>query len=65
MMWMLIFQQLICKECGGSNSCLVLVDKPTERKSASHLRVRCKECGWVYTFYKTKQIHHVFMSIET
>ena len=53
-----LFQQMVCKECGGSNSCLVLEDKHTERKgSASHLRVRCIECGWVYT---SKQIHNGF-----
>ena len=56
-----LFQQMVCKECGGFNSCLVLEDKPTERKgSASHLRVRCEECGWVYTFYTSKKIQHGF-----
>ena len=56
-----LFQQMVCKECGGSKSCLVLEDKHTERKgSASHLRVRCIECGWVYTFYTSKQIHNGF-----
>ena len=54
-------QQMICKECGGFNSCLVMEDKHTKRKEcASHLRVRCIECSWVYTFYKSKQIHHGF-----
>lgn len=54
-----LFQQMVCKECGGS--CLVLEDKPTERKgNASHLRVRCEKCGWVYTFYTLKKIHHGF-----
>ena len=27
-----LFKQMVCKECGGSNSCLVLEDKHTERK---------------------------------
>ena len=54
-----LFQQIVCQECGGS--CLVLEDKPTERKgSASLLRVRCEKCGWVYTFYTSKRIHHGF-----
>ena len=52
---------MICKECGGSNSCLVMEDKHTERKKcASNLRVWCIECSWIYTFYKSKQIHHGF-----
>ena len=47
-----------------SNSCLVMEDKHTERKRmclpVSHLRVQCIECSWVYTFYKSEQIHHGF-----
>ena len=40
-----LFTQMVCKECGKC-SCLVLEDEPRERKgSASHLRVRCKDCG--------------------
>lgn len=55
-----LFQQMVCKECGGF-SCLVLEDKPAERKgSASHLRVRCEQCGWVYTFYTSKKVQHGF-----
>lgn len=54
-----LFTQMVCKECG--NSCLVLEDEPRERKgSASHLRVRCKDCGWVYTFYTSKKVQHSF-----
>ena len=54
-----LFQQIVCQECGGSSH--VLEDKPTERKgSASHLRVRCEKCGWVYTFYTSKRIPHGF-----
>ena len=36
-------------------------DNPAERKgNASHLRVPCKDCGWVYTFYTSKNIQHGF-----
>ena len=45
-----VFQQVVCKECGESSS-LVLEDKKFERKGcASHLRLRCEECGWVFRF---------------
>lgn len=55
-----LFQQIVCKECGDS-SCLVLEDKPRERKgSASHLRLRCEGCGWVYAFYTSKKVQHSF-----
>ena len=55
-----LFTQMVCKECGKC-SCLVLEDEPRERKgSASHLRVRCKDCGWVYTFYTSKKVQHSF-----
>lgn len=55
-----VFQQMMCKECGDS-ACLVLEDNPHERKgSASHLRVRCEACGWVYTFYTSKKVQHSF-----
>ena len=42
--------------------CLSLLeDEPCERKgSASHLRVRCEDCGWVYTFYTSKTVQHSF-----
>ena len=54
-----LFTQMVCKECG--NACLVLEDEPCEQKgSASHLRVRCKDCGWVYTFYTLKKVQHSF-----
>ena len=36
-------------------------DKHTERKEfASHPRIQCIECSWVYIFYESKQIHHGF-----
>ena len=55
-----VFQQMVCSEC-GSSCCLVLEDDPRERKgSASHLRVRCQTCGWVYTFYTSKKVQHSF-----
>lgn len=45
-----VFLQTNCKECGNS-SCLKLEDKSFERKgSASHLRIRCDQCSWVYAF---------------
>jgi hypothetical protein len=54
-----LFTQMVCKECG--NSCLVLEDEPRERKgSASHFRVCCKDCRWVYTFYTSKKVQHSF-----
>ena len=55
-----VFQQMVCKECGNSAG-LVLEDNPRERKgSASHLRVRCEACGWVYTFYTSKKVQRSF-----
>lgn len=55
-----VFQQMMCKECGNSAG-LVLEDNPRERKgSACHLRVLCKECGWVYTFYTSKKVQHSY-----
>ena len=55
-----VFQQVACKECGESSS-FVFEDKSFERKgSASHLRLRCKECGWVFTFYSSKKINKSF-----
>ena len=54
------FQQMVLKECGNSAG-LVLEDNPRKRKgSASHLRVRCETCGWVYTFYASKKVQHSF-----
>lgn len=47
-------QEVCCKECG--KSCLTIEDNPQERKGcASHLRSRCRACGWVYTFYTSKK----------
>ena len=55
-----VFQQVMCKEC-GSSACLVLEDNRREQKgSASHLRVRCETCGWVYTFHTSKKVQHSF-----
>lgn len=55
-----VFQLINCKECGES-ACFVLEDEPRERKgSASHLRLRCEECAWVYTFYTSKKVQHSF-----
>jgi hypothetical protein len=55
-----VFQQVLCKECGESSS-LVLEDKKIERKGcASHLRLRCEECGWVYKFYSSKKVKKSF-----
>ena len=49
------------KALGTRLACLVLEDEPCEQKgSASHLRVRCKDCGWVYTFYTSKKVQHSF-----
>jgi hypothetical protein len=47
-----LFQQMPCKLCGESS--LSLEDDPRERKGcASHLRLRCDKCGWVYTTFFT------------
>ena len=55
-----VFQQVVCKECGESSS-LVLEDKKFERKGcASHLRLRCEECGWVFSFYSSKKVKKSF-----
>ena len=55
-----VFQRMVCKECGDS-ACLELEDNPHEQKgSASHLRVRCEACGWVYTLYTSKKVQHSF-----
>jgi len=55
-----LFQQMVCKECGDLSG-LVLEDKPRERKgSASHLRIRCEACGWVYAFDTSKKVQHTF-----
>ena len=45
-----VFQQVVCKECGESSS-LVLEDQKFERKGcASHLRLQCEECRWIFRF---------------
>ena len=55
-----VFQQVVCKECGESSS-LVLEDKKFESKCcASHLRLRCEECGWVFSFYFSKKVKKSF-----
>ena len=55
-----VFQQVVCKECGESSS-LVLEDKKFERKGcASHLRLRCEECGWVFSFHSSKKVNKSF-----
>ena len=55
-----VFLQTSCKECGNA-SCLVLEDKSFERKgSASHLRIRCDQCGWVFAFYSSKKVKQSF-----
>ena len=54
-----LFQQMPCIECG--KSCLILEENPRERHGcASHLRLRCDECGWVYTFYTSKKVKQCF-----
>ena len=54
-----LFTQTVCKEC--FNSSLVVEDEERERKgSASHLRVRCEDCGWAFTSYTSKRVQHSF-----
>ena len=48
-----------CGEC--HESALLLEDNSNERYGcASHLRVRCTQCGWVYTFYTSKKVNQFF-----
>ena len=54
-----LFKHISCREC--HSSALLLEDNPRERYGcASHLRVRCDHCGWVYTFYTSKEVNHFF-----
>ena len=54
-----LFKQMPCGEC--HESALLLEDNSNERYGcASHLRVRCTQCGWVYTFYTSKKVNQFF-----
>jgi hypothetical protein len=55
-----LFQQMPCKFCGSERS-LNLEDDARERKGcASHLRLHCGKCSWVYTFFTSKKVKHFF-----
>ena len=54
-----LFKQMPCPE--RHKSALLLEDNPNERYGcASHLRIQCSQCGWVYTFYTSKKVNQFF-----
>jgi hypothetical protein len=53
------FQQMPRKFCGECS--LNLEDDARKRKGcASHFRLHCGECSWVYTFFTSKKVKHFF-----
>ena len=55
-----LFQQMPCKFCGECS--LNLEDDARKRKGcASHFRLHCGKCSWVYTFFTSKEVKHFFM----